>query len=284
LIKKWHDSAGGRIRGSVVVTTLRAGTTELFQKSKKLADDAGVVLQIHMNPGTGGGFVEEMMKTHGACHVAYLDKIGALGHNVLLVHMSYPTTDEEVEMMRLRDAKACHCPGAALHGGYGVVHGKIPELVNAGVGVSLGTDGAPSCNFNDMVRIMYLAAGIHKDFRANPTIMSPETVLEMATLHGARALQWETDIGSIEVGKKADIAIFNAQRPEWLPLLNPVSNLVYSASGDGCETVIIDGKVVMEGKKLLTMDEKDLLARATPMAQTIMERAGLDATPKWPMV
>lgn len=284
LIKKWHNRAGGRLRGSVVVTTLRAGTKELFQRSKKLADDWGVILQVHMNPGTGGGFVEEMMKTHGACHVAYLDQIGALGKNVLLVHMSYPTTDEEVEMMRTREAKVCHCPGAALHGGYGVSLAKIPELLSAGVDVGLGSDGAPSCNFNDMVRIMYLAAGIHKDVRLDPTIMPPETVLEMATLHGARALLWEEEIGSLEVGKRADLAIFNVQRPEWQPLLNPVSNLVYSATGDSCETVIIDGAIVMEGGKLLTINEEDLIAKATPMAQAIMERAGLDRATKWPIV
>jgi 5-methylthioadenosine/S-adenosylhomocysteine deaminase len=160
---------------------------------------------------------------------------------------------------------------------------KIPELVEAGVSVALGTDAASSGNFNDMVRAMYLAAGIHKDVRKRADIMPPETVLEMATLHGARALQWEKEIGSIEVGKKADLAIFNTQRPEWLPLLNPVSNLVYSASGDSCETVIIDGKVVMEDKKILTFDLEKLLAMATSMAQSIIERARLDAKPKWPI-
>jgi len=283
LIKRWHGTSGGRIRGSAVVTTLRAGTKELFQKSKRLADEFGVVLQIHMNPGNGG-FTEQMVKLHGASHVKYLDLIGALGSNVLLVHMSYPTTDEEVELMGLRDAKACHCPGAALHGGYGVTLAKIPELVEAGVGVALGTDGAPSGNFNDMVRTMYLAAGIHKDVRKAPSIMPPETVLEMATLHGARALLWEDEIGSIEIGKRADIAIFDTRRPEWVPLLNPVSNLVYAACGDSCDTVIIDGKLVMEKRKILTFDEGALIDRATTLALSIMERAGLDAPSKWPVV
>ncbi len=236
-----------------------------------------------MNPGNGG-FAGEMVKIHGACHVKYLDQIGALGPNVLLVHMSYPTTDEEVEILRSRGSSVCHCPGAALHGGYGVTLAKIPELSEAGVTLSLGSDGAPSGNFNDMVRVMYLAGGIHKDVRMDPTIMPPERVLEMATLGGARALQWEEEIGSIEVGKKADIALFDTQRPEWLPLLNPVSNLVYSASGDSCETVIIDGNPVMEGRKLLTINEGELIEKATSMAQSIGERAGLDGKSKWPIV
>ena len=283
LIKRWHGAAGGRIRGSVVVTTLRAATKELLQRSKKLADEYGVVLQMHMNVGHGR-FLEQMIEAHGANPVNYLEEAGALGPNTLLVHMSYPTTNKELEILHSNDAKVCHCPGAALHGGYGVTLSKIPELIDAGVCVSLGSDGAPSCNFNDMLRVMYLAAGIHKDVRRDPRIMPSETILEMATIQGAKALQWESEIGSIEAGKKADIAIFDTQRPEWLPLLNPVSNLVYSACGDSCETVIVDGQILMEKRNLKTIDLNDLVGRATPMAQAIMRRAGLDVKTKWPVI
>jgi len=283
LIEQLHGKAEGRIRGSVVVTTLRAGTKELFRRSKKLADDSGVVLQVHMNVGHGR-LLQQIIDEYGVTPMEYLDKINVLGPNVLLVHMSYPTTDKEVEILRTHDVKVCHCPGAALHGAYGVTLAKIPEFVEAGICVTLGSDGAPSCNFNDMVRIMYLASGIHKDVRRDPLVFPPETVLEMATIQGAKALNWENEIGSIEKGKKADLSIFNTQRPEWLPLINPVSNLVYSACGHSCETVIIDGKVIMEDKKILAFNEEELLKKATPMAQSIMSRAGLESGLKWPII
>ena len=118
----------------------------------------------------------------------------------------------------------------------------------------------------------------------DPHVMPPETVLEMATIQGAKALNWENEIGSIEKGKKADLVIFNTQCPEWLPLINPVSNLVYSACGHSCETVIIDGKVIMEDKKILAFKEAELLEKATSMAQSIMSRAGLESGLKWPII
>jgi len=281
LITALHGKAGGRIRGSAVVTTMRAGTSELFQKSKRLADECGVVLQVHMNLGHGQ-FIEAMRREYGGDPIQYLDRIGVLGPNVLLVHMSYPTTPDEISILRKQEVKICHCPGAALHGGYGVSLSKIPEFVDAGLCVGLGTDGAPSCNFNDILRTMYLAAGIHKDVRMDPGIMPPEKVLEMATIDGARALEWEDEIGSLEVGKRADLAIFDTHRPEWQPLLNPVSNLVYSATGDSCETVIIDGKVVMENGRLHTIDEDQMLERATETAREIANRAGLHPGGIWP--
>jgi cytosine/adenosine deaminase-related metal-dependent hydrolase len=112
-----------------------------------------------------------------------------------------------------------------------------------------------------MVRVMYLGAVLHKDLRQDPDIMGAEVAIEMATINGAKAMGLEKEIGSIETGKKADIAIFDTRRPEWRPLHNEVQNLVYSATGDSVETVIIDGKIVMEKRQVLTIDEDEVLAK-----------------------
>jgi len=123
--------------------------------------------------------------------------------------------------------------------------GRFPELLELGATVALGSDSAMSSNYVDIVRQMSLASGAAKSQRLDPTIMPPETVLEMATLHGSRALLWDDQIGSIAVGKKADITMFDTIRPDWQPVLNPLANLVHSSRG-GADTVICNGKVLME--------------------------------------
>ena len=119
-------------------------------------------------------------------------------------------------------------------------------MLQLGVCVALGTDSAPEGTLNDMVRNMYLASCTAKDQHLDALLMPAETVVEMATRNGARAALWENEIGSLEAGKKADIVLFDAERPEWQPLHDPVSTLVYSATGASADTLIVDGKVVME--------------------------------------
>jgi 5-methylthioadenosine/S-adenosylhomocysteine deaminase len=132
---------------------------------------------------------------------------------------------------------------------------------------------------------MYLAAGGCKASRLDPTIMPPETVLEMATLNGAKAALWETEVGSIEPGKKADLAIFDTRLPEWRPILNPIANLVYCSRG-GADTVIIDGRVVMEAGVVKTIDQQATLEECQRRGEAIAARSGLGdlIKPRWPVI
>jgi cytosine/adenosine deaminase-related metal-dependent hydrolase len=166
---------------------------------------------------------------------------------------------------------------------YGLAQfGRMPELAFAGVNVALGTD--PFDCGNDMLRTMSLAALTHKDYRFDPGGATAEAIVEKATINGAKALGLEHEIGSLEVGKKADVAIFDMNRADWLPVHNEVRNLVYAASGDSCESVIVDGRFVMDHRHLATVDEEELIDRTEKLAAGIRVRSGLSGDSPWPFV
>jgi cytosine/adenosine deaminase-related metal-dependent hydrolase len=124
----------------------------------------------------------------------------------------------------------------------------------------------------------------NKAQRLDPTIMPPETVIEMGTINGAKAALWQNEIGSLEVGKRADIAIFDTRKVEWRPILNPIANLVYSSRG-GADTVLCDGRILMEEGRVLTLNEKEILEEGQRRAERIAEKSGLwdKIKPKWPV-
>src|SRR5438067_5976759 len=163
--------------------------------------------------------------------------------------------------------------------------GRFAEMVELGITVSLSADSAMSGNFLDIQRQMNLCSLGAKSQRLDPTQMPPETVLEMGTIHGAKAALWYDEIGSLEPGKKADIAIFETRKPEWQPVLNPLANLVYSARG-GADTVICNGRILMENDVVLSIDEKRAFAEAKERGERIATDSGLwdRIKPKWPML
>ncbi|KAK9710512.1 hypothetical protein K7432_008390 [Basidiobolus ranarum] len=182
-------------------------------------------------------------------------------------------------------AKACIESGIrACLGASGIC--KVPELLDNEVNVCLGTDGAPCSNTYDMIREMHLAAILHKARTLNPVIVPAETALEMATVNGAKALGLENEIGSLEVGKKADLVVVDLKRLNSTPDFNPVSTLVYTATGGQVDTVVVDGKIVVEGGELKSMDEAEVIAEANKHAREVAERAGLapKLKAKWPVV
>ena len=178
--------------------------------------------------------------------------------------------------------KVSHCPTAGLKHTKGLAaHGRFAEMLDAGVCVSLGGDSGNGSNHFDMLRLMYLAATIYKDARLDVSVMPPERVLEMATLRGAEALLLETAIDSLEPGK-ADP--YDLDAPEWRPLLNPVNNLVYAATGASVRTVLIDGRVVLDEGHFTTVDERAVFERAEALARRQIARAGLSVQSKWPVI
>lgn len=281
-IIKWNGSANGRIRAWVIINGKQTCTDELYIMARELSLKTNVGVHHHM-----ASTIEEAKlfeKEKGEWPITHLEKIGALGPNVLLAH-AVAVKNEEVEILKKHNTKVCHCPGTALKTAKGAtVVGKFPEMIEAGVTVALGCDGTSGAGSFDIVRQMYLAAGLYKDCRMNPNLIPAETAIEMATINGARALLWDDEIGSIEPGKKADIIIFDTNRPEWRPLNNPLINLVYSASGDSVDTVIIDGKIVMENRAIKTVNEKEILNKAQKISLDIAKRAGLRSILKWPIV
>jgi len=154
-------------------------------------------------------------------------------------------------------------------------------MLEAGVNVALGCDGGPSNNCYDMVREMKLAALAHKGRLLDPRVLPAETVLEMATLNGARATLWGDMLGSIQAGKLADLIVVNQRGPHLVPVRNPVSNLVYAANGSDVDTVIIDGKIIMQDREVKTIDEEGVVKMAQEVGIRIDERLGLEIGPNW---
>lgn len=267
-----------RIRPIVTIVGMGRFSDRLVIESKKMADRHGVPLKMHL-----ANYLETVHETKartGYRPVEHLEKLGVLDKNVILVHMVH-VSQKEVEMLAKRGTKVVHCPSTALKLNYGLMFDRFPEMLDAGIPVAIGSDASDCSNYHDMVRVMYLAAVLHKDLRNDPEIMGAEQAIEMATINGAKTMGLEKEIGSIETGKKADIAIFDTRRPEWRPLHNELQNLVYSATGDSVETVIIDGKIVMEKRKVLTIDENEVLAGLDREIADLRTRMKAPLVSKW---
>ena len=177
-------------------------------------------------------------------------------------------------------------PSSSLHNGYGNLRqGRLPELMQQGVNIGIGSDHACS-GITDIVQEMLLFAGTHKEIQMNPRVVPPEQVVEMATINGARCAGLADELGSIEVGKQADLVLFDTDCPEWQPLYNPVSNLVYSATGNSVSDVLVAGRRVVENRRLSAVDEAEILERVRESVQRFGDRLDLDKLVKhqWPIV
>jgi len=283
VITRCHESARGRIRASASLRNLYTASDRLIAEVKALADRHKIFVQSHV-AGNHSGQVASLAR-HGCRDVERLQRLGVLDDRWLLIHMNW-VSPRELDLLAASDAKVAHCPGAGIKGGWGTFsHGRFPEMLERGICVCLGTDSGPSGNFMDLTRAMYLAACGFKDSRMQAAVVPSEVALEMATINGARAALWADAIGSLEVGKKADVGLWDLNRAEWRPVVNPLGNLVYSADGSSVDTVIVDGNILVEGGMIKTLDEKALLREATPVAQRIAERAGVlhHGKPAWPV-
>jgi 5-methylthioadenosine/S-adenosylhomocysteine deaminase len=283
LIELWHGRANGRIRASYALRVEPNVTDDLYQRVKAASERDGVIVQYHA--AVNKDQVEWVRRKTGYTTIAYMNKIGVLKSNWLLTHMAV-LTDDEVKMLKDNDTKLCHNPGATLHGAYGAISvGKFPEMIEQGITVGMGCDSSAANNSLDMFRTMYQVATSHKEFRLVPDLISPEKALEMGTIDGARAIAWDDEIGSLEKGKKADVIIVDTQRSNWIPIhdFSIVPNLVYSGEGADVETSIIDGRIVMENRKILTMDVDSVLRRAQAAATDVISQLPYKIRPRWPI-
>jgi len=272
LAREWHGKHDGRIRVSVdphaPYTVDPEYMVELRHVQKDLNERYGspdnpVIWHIHVaETEDEPDKIREAFKTEVKGGVVeYLDSLGVLGRDVIAAHC-VALNERDITILRDRGVKVSHCPISNLKLASGV--SPVPRLLDAGVTVSLGTDGPSSNNASDMFEVMKVAALLHKGVWRNPTLLPAEKVLGMATREGAKALLWEREIGSIETGKKADIAILNFDKPHLCPLYNELSHLVYVAKASDVETVIINGEVVMENREVKTVNVPRLMECSTP--------------------
>ena len=282
-LKKWHGRLDGRLRAWAMPFSAETCSAELLRALKRLADEHGTSLTLHHNSGAKAR--EDYQARHGLRPTEYLESIGVMGPNVVLAHV-LGIDNAEIDCMARTSTAVAMCPITAAKGGRGLRdHGRLPELVARGVKVALGCDSPNNCNHLDLVRALNMAAIQYKDARQDMRQIPAETALELATLTGAQALGLGDEIGSIEAGKKADLVLFDTQRPEWQALFNPINNLVYNADGRSVHTVIVDGRVVVDAYRQTFVDEPRLYATVQEIGERLLARTGVSfPRSRWPIV
>jgi 5-methylthioadenosine/S-adenosylhomocysteine deaminase len=269
LLQEWHGKAGGRIRYCFAPRFAISCTRELLQKVAELARARGVMIHTHASENRTE--CELVQEESGLRNIAYLDSLGLTGRHVALAHCVHLSVDE-IETLKNTGTNVVHCPSSNLKLGSGIA--PIAKLLEAGISVSLGADGAACNNRLDMFTEMRMAALLQKVLHG-PEVLPANQVLRMATMDGARALGLDAEIGSIEAGKRADLSIVRLGRLHTTPAKDMVSALVYSAEADDVETVIIDGRLVMRDRQLLSIDEAETIARAKVEAENLMAATDL---------
>jgi 5-methylthioadenosine/S-adenosylhomocysteine deaminase len=282
-IESFDGALDGRVRAWSMPFSAQYSTPELLQAAKALADRHHTGFTLHHS--NASDTIEASLKEHGKRPTEVLEDLGVLGPNVLLSH-ALGLDEAEMDCLARTGTKVVAVPTAALKGGSGMTQGAgtLPELLRRGVTVGLGTDAGNNSNLVETMRSMYLIAVLYKDARRDVTVIPAETALEMATIDGASALGLGDQIGSIEPGKRADLVLFDTKRPEWRTLFNPVNTLVYSADGRSVHTVMVDGRVVVEGYRPTFVDEWELIQKVQAIGASMLERTGVSYAPRWPIV
>jgi 5-methylthioadenosine/S-adenosylhomocysteine deaminase len=212
--------------------------------------------------------VDDSVKSKGASPVAYLARIGFLNERVIAAHVVFASA-EEIEILKRTGTGVAHNPQSNMKLASGVA--PVPQMLLAGINLGLGTDGAASNNDLNMWEEMDAAAKLHKVFSHDPKVVTAQQAFEMATIGGARALHMEREIGSLEQGKRADLVIVDMDTLNQIPLYNLYSALIYATKAADVSTVIIEGRVIMRDRRLLTLDEKDIKARARVFRERIIK-------------
>ncbi|MBT5139237.1 MAG: amidohydrolase family protein [Acidimicrobiaceae bacterium] len=281
-LERFPASSQSRISAWSLLVGHTTASDPLWKAARELATEHQVGMSFHMSPAKldPEGFINEF----GQRPMLHLAELGILGPDVAMTHC-VQVDDNELRIMAETGSHVAHCPTTALKVSYGVTQvGKMPEMVQSGINLGIGTDGNNASNYSDLMRATYLVAGLFKDSRQDPQMFPAEKAYEMATLGGAELMQMSDEIGSLEVGKKADVVIHDTDRPEWRPLLNVMNQLVWSADGRGVHTVVVDGKKVVEAGRVLTIDEDALWADAQQSGEAISARSGLPDKSKYPIL
>jgi cytosine/adenosine deaminase-related metal-dependent hydrolase len=277
--RRWNGQEGGRIRVWYGARSLGGCTPETYRRIASDARRLGTGVTMHLSEVQDD--VRYAQKEFGKTPTEAMDQFGLVGQNVVFAHGVW-LAEKEWHIIASRGGSIAHCPSSNMKLASGIA--KVPEMIRTGVNVSLGCDGGPSNNCYDMIREMKASSLLQKVRLLDPQVMDAETGLETATINGARALGIEREIGSIESGKKADLILVKLRAPHLVPTFDPISNLIYAAEGSDVETVLIDGKVVMQDRIVKTLHETTILQQARERARKLLEKAGIEAKSKWPTI
>jgi 5-methylthioadenosine/S-adenosylhomocysteine deaminase len=262
LIEKWKEDPLVTI--AVEPHSPYLCSPELLKKASKIALDNHIPLILHLSETKNE--VEQIQKRYGKTPVRHMADMGVLTPNLLACHC-VALTEEDMDLLHQFDVKVAHNPESNMKLASGVA--PIPKLLARGVCVGIGTDGCASNNNLDMFLEMDTAAKLHKVNSGDPTVMDAKTTLKMCTIDSARALGLSDSIGSLEPAKKADLIVIDTKKPHLTPMYHPESHLVYAARGSDVDSVIINGKILMENGKLNFMDIEKVMENVRIIADEI---------------
>ncbi|MBX3287821.1 MAG: amidohydrolase [Acidobacteria bacterium] len=263
-VKKWQNDP--LITPAIAPHAPYTISTENLKAMKALADKVNAPLIIHVAETRKE--VSDITEQKGHSPMAYLDSIGFLGGRVLAAHTVF-LTDAEIDLMKAKNVGSAHCPHSNMKLASGFA--PVPQMLAKDIALGLGTDGAASNNDLNMWEEIDAAAKLHKVFTGDPKVVTAEQAFEMATIRGARAVHMADKIGSIETGKLADIAIVDLNGLHQTPMYNIYSHLVYTTKASDVETVIINGRVVMQNRRLLTLNESAIKKDAAAYRNKIIK-------------
>ena len=257
------EKFGQKWKGNALITPAIAPhapytvSTDHLKQAHSFSERTGLPLVIHIAEDQAE--VKTIQERYGASSVSYLDRIGLLDQRVIAAHMVWPT-EEDIKTLARRSVGVAHCPQSNMKIAAGAA--PVPQMLRAGVAVGLGTDGAASNNDLNLWEEIDTAAKLHKLISKDATVISAREALEMATIRGARAIHLDKEIGSLEPGKRADLIIVDMSSAHQTPVYNVYSQLAYATKASDVETVIVNGRLVMQNRRVLTIDERSVRAKA----------------------
>lgn len=261
LLERWHGKANGLIRYCFAPRFAVSCSRDLLETVARLSRERSVLVHTHASENTDE--IAIVQQATGKRNVHYLNDVGLAAQHIVLAHCIHLDATE-MDVLKTTGAKVSHCPSSNLKLASGIA--RVSEMLEHGISVSLGADGAPCNNRLDIFTEMRLAALLQKVLH-NSQSLPAVTALRMATINGAEALGLQDQIGSIEIGKRADLVLLNLNSLHTLPQYDLVSTIVYAAETSNVETVIIDGRIVMQNGQLLTLDENEVIAEAKTYSQ-----------------
>lgn len=278
LIGEWNRP-GSRVTVGLAPCVSWGADEATMRETRALADSTGAMVTMHLSETPFE--IEESLRRFGVRDVPYAGRTGLLGPDLLAVHC-VQVDDADLDLLRDTDTRVSHNPCSNLYLGSGFA--PVPEMHRRGITVGLATDGPASSSNHSMPQAMKFAALLHKGVHRDPRIMTAEKALEMATIDGARAIGQEDSIGSLEVGKRADVVVLDMSDLCVTPVHAPVSSFVYSQRGDEVDRVYVEGRLLVRGGSLVEIEESEVRARSLRAATDLAGRAGTDrfARRAWP--
>jgi 5-methylthioadenosine/S-adenosylhomocysteine deaminase len=268
LIDRWNRP-GSRVTVGLAPCMSWTVDEPTLRETRALADQTGALVTMHLAESPFD--VEESVRRFGMRDIPFASRTGLLGPDLLAVHC-VQVDAHDLDLLQQTDTKVSHNPCSNLYLGSGFA--PIPAMQRRGITVGLASDGPASSSNHSMLQAMKFGALIHKGVHQDPEIMTAEKALEMATIDGARALGLQDEIGSLEVGKRADLLVLDMSNLCVTPLHAAVSSLIYSQRGDEVKQVYVDGQLVVDGGSLTTFLEREIGARSAAAAEALASRAG----------